>query len=286
MSDAGRSDEAPIFTREGEALVPSEVARGPWYPGTQHGSPMLGLLARAIEIHPSERPMQAVRLTADLSRAAPLAPVTTASRCIHASRSIELIEATLDAGGETYARAVGMRFRQAGFPDLPDASDFEEPVPHFPEHPGKALAFDGSPEGRGIHSVIEFRAVDDFATPAAWLRLRAPLVEGEVTSGFQRAAFLSDMTYSIPFLRWLRRDRSVLKRRPFLAINPDTTLNLHRNEIDEWICLDSRAHYDASGAGSALARVYDRRGPIGSMSQTLFLREVGAVRASWEKYVK
>ena len=87
-----------VFEPDGDAFVPTELARGPWYPDTQHGSPMLALLARAVERVPAERPSQVTRLTVDLMRAAPMSRVRTEARLVRSGSSVDVIEAELLAG--------------------------------------------------------------------------------------------------------------------------------------------------------------------------------------------
>jgi len=284
-NSADRSPVEAIFHREGDSFVPTPAAHSPWYPDSQHGSPMLGLLARAVELHPSEHPMQVTRLTVDLTRAAPMSAVTTVTKLRRATRSIDWIEASLLVDGEEFASAVGMRFRLKSIEILEASDDFSEPPPILPESSDGLGWMARDLDGDGIHSVVEIRPVPRFETPTAWFRLKVPLVADEETTPFQRAAFASDMVYSVPFLRWMHVDKKMLFKRPFLAINPDTTINLHRPPCSEWICLDSRVNYDARGAGTAVARVYDEQGAIGSMSQSLFLRDLGSVPRDWSKYV-
>ena len=57
MNDAASAlvpDSRPVFRRDGELLVPTPLATGPWYAGSQHGSAMLGLLARAVDRRAAE----------------------------------------------------------------------------------------------------------------------------------------------------------------------------------------------------------------------------------------
>jgi hypothetical protein len=166
---------------------------------------------------------------------------------------------------------------------MPAAEDPSAVPPPLPADSGGLGWMRRDLEGHGIHSVVEIRPVPRFETPTAWCRLKVPLIAGEETTPFQHAAFLSDMVYSVPFLRSLHLDRKTLFQRPFLAINPDTTINLHRPPRGEWICLDSREAFDASGAGTAVARVYDEEGHIGSMSQSIFLRDTSAAPRDWSK---
>jgi hypothetical protein len=278
-----------IFHADGDAFVPTGLARGPWYPDTQHGSPMLGLLARAVERVPSERAVQVTRLTVDLLRAAPLAPVTTRARVLRRGSSVEWLEAELLAGDEPCARASALRFRVAevGVPREPEWSGGSPPP--LPERAG-SFGWE-RPPGDGddlpaLHHALELRPVPGFEAPTAWLRLKVPLVAGEPDSPLVRTAFVSDFTYSVPFIRAMTRSRDALALRPFVAINPDTTLNLHRMPEGEWICLDARATYDAVGAGTATARLFDARGAIGQSSQSLLVRGLEARPESWKRYAK
>jgi hypothetical protein len=251
---------------------------------------MLGLLARAVERVPSERPAQVTRLTVDLLRAAPLAPVATRARLVRRGSSVEVIEAELVAGEETCARASALRFRVADVA-VPEESEWNGGAP--PPLPERASSFgweaargaDGEPEA-ALHHALEFRPVPGFEAPIAWLRMRVPLVAGEPDSPLVRTAFVSDFTYSVPFIRAMSRDRGAMARRPFVAINPDTTLNLHRMPEGEWICLDARATYDARGAGTAFARLFDARGAVGLSSQSLLVRGFEARPESWRKYTE
>ena len=160
-----------------------------------------------------------------------------------------------------------------------------EPPPPLPD---RAARFPWS-DSRGaaenpLQHVLEMRPVLGLESPTSWLRLKLPLVAGEANSPLVRAAFVSDMTYSVPLLHMAARDMRGMAARPFVAINPDTTLNLHRPASGEWICLDARATYDARGAGTASARLFDERGPIGHSSQSLLVRGLEARPESWKRF--
>jgi acyl-Coa thioesterase superfamily protein/acyl-CoA thioesterase superfamily protein len=272
-----------VFEPDGDGFAPTELARGPWYPNTQHGSPMLALLARAVERVPAERESQVTRLTVDLMRAAPLARVETRARVVRSGSSVEVLEAELVASGEVFARASALRFRVAQVV-VPEELAPERP----PALPETSMRFPWS-ESRGdaenpLQHVLEMRPVPGFESPTAWLRLRVPLVAGEANSALVRAAFVSDMTYSVPLMRMASRDMKGMAARPFVAINPDTTLNLHRPALGDWICLDARATYVDNGSGTAYARLLDERGPIGHSSQSLLVRGIEARPESWGRF--
>ena len=70
-------------------------------------------------------------------------------------------------------------------------------------------------------------------------------------------------------------------RQPFVAINPDTTVNLHRPMRGEWLCIDTQTRLDRGGTATASARLYDREGAIGFASQSLLVRGPEAAPETW-----
>ena len=274
-----------IYQRDGDHLVPTRLARGPWHVDSQHGGPMQGLLARAIEQHPAAKAMQIVRFTCDLWRAAPFAPVTLRVRTLREGKTAEWLEADLCTGDEVAARASALRLRVedvAAPPDrAPCATGALEDASPAVRWLGAADDGDGPSD---FVNAIELRPVDDFVRPAAWLRLRVPLVEGERTSPFVSAATLSDMIYSLPIVRAVQRGAR-FEREPFVAINVDTSLQLHRAPVGEWIGLDAEVCYGPDGAGVGRAELSDEEGALGFAQQSLLLRDAAARPTEWEERV-
>jgi len=278
-------DDRALFDRDGERFVPTELCRGPWYPDTQHGSPMLGLLARAVEELPCERPMQVARLTVDLMRAAPLAPVETTATVRRTGKSVEFCEASLRAGGEEFARATAMRFRTTHV-KVPESIDGTSVAPPpLPDDDG-GMGWPSRPGGQeAMHDCFRIRPVRGFETPTAWFRLDVPLLRGEAASPLVRVAITSDFVYSLPIMRRLRTEGGQsLLRQPFVSINADTTINLHRQPRGEWLCIDTHSYVDTIGAGTAGARLYDVEGVAGFITQSLLVRGPEAAPDSWKKF--
>lgn len=306
-ADAPAPDaERAVFLPDGERLLPTGLARGPWYPGTQHGSAMLGLLARAVDRHPADRASQVTRFTADMMRAAPMRPVETRCRTLRAGRSLEILEATIEADDEVYARATALRFRIADI-DVGDTPSHYGPTWGGPTWGGPTLggptsggptgARDGAgvgtaegpdstvPDARGrlpdfgratdeaFHHALDMRPPLGVETPSMWLRMTCPLVAGETLSPFVCTAIMADWTYSVPHIHRIMSSGGMLDR-AFSAINPDTSINLHRPMRGEWLRLDGQAHYGSAGAGTALAFLSDESGPIGHASQAVLIRTV------------
>src|SRR4051812_45126700 len=67
---------AALFEPDGERIVPTGLARGPWDPGALHGGPVAALVGRAAEAHEGDgsgrgAAQRVVRLTVDLVRPCP-----------------------------------------------------------------------------------------------------------------------------------------------------------------------------------------------------------------------
>lgn len=257
-----------VFHADGPLLVPTELVRGPWHADSQHGSVMAGVLARALESAPSAVPMQVVRLTMDLIRAAPVAPVEVALEVRHAGKATELVEARLLARGEVFARAHAVRYRTT---ELPVGAAFEpvdpppplDPEARIPLPPAKVLAF---------HEALHLSPSRGFETPTMWVRMLRPLVAGEPLSPLVRLAVALDWTYAAVSLQSASRDRGVHASRAFSAINTDNHAVLTRPAEGEWIGIEAAAIYGPIGAGAASARFFDQRGLIGVGTQSLLLR--------------
>src|SRR5439155_11424662 len=93
-------------------LLPNPLAEGPpWLPGTQHGSMVTALLARAIEAAPSAVPMRLGRLTVELARAVPMGPTQVEVKATRDGKRVQVLDAHLVVDGEVGARGTALRIR-------------------------------------------------------------------------------------------------------------------------------------------------------------------------------
>ncbi|HYR96193.1 MAG TPA: acyl-CoA thioesterase domain-containing protein, partial [Candidatus Binatus sp.] len=81
-----------LFVPDGDRFVPTELCRGPWRPDAQHGGPPAALLARSVERAAGDDGMQTVRLTVELLRPVPLAPLAVVARIARPGRKVQLVE--------------------------------------------------------------------------------------------------------------------------------------------------------------------------------------------------
>jgi len=259
-----------LFEIDGNRVLPAPEGRAMWYEDALHGGPIAALFAREAERAASPVPMRVVRLTVDLLRPVPTVPLVLESRVAREGRRIQVVESVLSQNGTPLARAAALRIRSADIV-APEHSRREPPPPpeQFPTYP----AF---PPGEAWYHVaaVEFRFVEgDFLAPgpaAAWFRLRMPVVEGEEPSPVQRVAAFSDFGNGISM---------VLHPAEHLFINPDVTVYINRDPVDEWVCLRARTDIETNGVGVAQSEIYDRAGAVGHALQSLFVEERGDLEA-------
>ena len=93
-----------IFRVDGNDVVTSPYAAGPWDPSMQHGSPPAALVVWAAERIPTQVPMRVARVTVDLMRPVPVAPLTIESEVVREGRKIQLCAVRLLAEGRRRRR--------------------------------------------------------------------------------------------------------------------------------------------------------------------------------------
>lgn len=256
-----------FYEREGDFFRATELTRGPWDPGAQHAGPPAALLGYALEGLPDAPEFQVGRITFEILRSVPIAPVRVEARVVRPGRRVQMLEAELsDAEGEALMRSRAWRIRRDEVDVPPDALVATEPPPA----PEQAESGDFFPTGQehGYHSAMEIRFVSgDFLEPGpatVWLRMRQPLVAGEEPSPLQRTLVVADVGNGVS---------ASLDFRRFLFINVDLTVQLERMPTGEWIGIDAVTRPQPSGVGSSDSVLFDREGRIGRALQTLLISE-------------
>ena len=247
---------------------PGELSRGPWSPGHQHGGAPSALLAGAVEQVPAPAPMRVARITVDLLRPVPIAPLAVAAEVLRPGRRVQLVGASLSCEGEEVARAQALRIRRApgesarqGFDPAPEPGPAQAPKP---------VEFDAGQLGGRMFGgdAMEIRLSGgkerwEIPGPAmAWMRLLVPIVAGEEPSPLQRAVATADFANGTS---------SVLDWKEHAFINPDLTVVLGREPEGEWIGLDAVSSISDDGTGMATGTLFDGEGRFGASAQALFV---------------
>jgi hypothetical protein len=251
----------------GGAWLPTDWARGPWDPGALHGGPVAALLAGALEVAGDEAaagPMQPARLSVELLRPVPLAPLTLRADVTRPGRKVQLVDAALStADGTEVASARLLRVH-------------DTPVEAPATHDGSGAPPAPSTEHRPMENQIPYPAFHSHgvehrfvrgsfaeAGPATdWIRLRVPVVPDAEPTPLQRVAAAADFGNGVS---------RVTDFGSLLFINPDLTIHLHRRPAGEWVCLEAVTWMEDHGLALAESRLWDERGPIGRSLQSLLI---------------
>jgi hypothetical protein len=253
-----------LFEIDGDTVVPSELTRGPWDPNAMHGGPPSALLARAVERCDAGPTPFVARLTVELLRPVPLQPLTITARTLRPGKLVHWVEASLRAGNQEVARAVGLRLRT-----VEDSVVAAPPVEALAARAtGKLIDLDPAMiRGVGFWNANDLCIVSGQfggAGPGgAWIRLKVPVVAGEDPSPAQRVAAAADFASGIG---------NPVDPMVAGAINADLTIAMHRALAGEWVGLDARAWADGQGTGLAEAVIFDDAGEIGRSLQSLIVR--------------
>jgi hypothetical protein len=268
------ADARSLFVVDGDTLVPTDLARGPWDESAMHGGPPSAVLTRAIEAadQPVGIELQVARITIELLRPVPIEPLRVDAEVVRPGRRVQLVEAaiTVAATGLEVASARALRIRAApvALPhDDPVRGPLLEPDPApAPPESGRTMA-PAVDEYVAFHrDGIELRFVDgswqDPGPVTVWGRLAVPVVAGEEPSVLQRTLALSDMGNGVS---------GVVGFDTHLFINPELSVHLWRIPAGEWIAMRCRTHLGDGGMGLAETVLYDGAGRFGRAEQSLLV---------------
>lgn len=253
-----------IYRVDGNSVVTSPDAAGPWDRRMQHGSAPSALATWAAERIPTPVPMNIARVTIDLMRPVPVAPLTIETEVLREGRKIQLCEVKLLADGVQVVGATVLKIKQQAQP-LPD--DVRE-LPVTLPSPEDSLVEDGhgvtSPFVRSVSMRAARGHFGQAGAGAIWFRLDDPLVEGEAVSQAIRSVVAADFSNGTA---------STLDFRAWTYINADLTVSFSRPPVGEWILLDGDSWIGPDGAGLAMSRLADRQGYFGRAVQSLVIEK-------------
>ena len=247
------TEAAPFFSLDDAGrLVPNDISRGPWDPNTLHGRVLAGALAHEMESRWGVPGLRPARLTVDMYRVPPFAPVEVTSRLVRDGNRIRVIDAELTVEGVATARASGVFLKEAETPGgaVWSPEPWRVPGPDdlpVPETGGRAQMWETRVVDNGFGSTKQKRA---------WLRETRALIGGQQLTPFVRAAFASDFTN--PFAN---SGSAGLQ-----YVNADITLYLHRLPAGEWLGFEVLDHHATDGIAIAECAIYDEDGSVGRSS--------------------
>ncbi|UYN96915.1 MAG: thioesterase family protein [Enhydrobacter sp.] len=249
-----------IYRVEGNTAHASAHAGGPWDPGLQHGAAPSSLICWAVERLPAPVPMRVARLTVDLMRPVPVAPLAIETEVLREGRKIQLVAVRLLAGTTEVVRATALRIRREPreLPGPAFCPPHDIRPPEFGRPPVAAMARTPFLQGLTMRA-----ARGNFSQPgpaAVWYRADRPIVAGEAISPLMRAAIAAD---------FCNGTSAVLDFHEWTFINADLSVSLAREPVGDWILLDAETWAGPDSIGIATARLADREGYFGRAVQSV-----------------
>lgn len=248
--------EIAFFERNGDQLVPTEVAQSLWAKDQMHGvaiSGALGLVGEQRVLDLGRDDLVPARHTVDLFRPAKMAPCDMRADVVREGNRLALVDVRLEQEGELMARASVLFLKATEEPPGEVWKATELPTP-----PPLALAPPTiEPRAPLFHSAdgwsADFLAHQNAEHKTIWNTVPW-IVAGEQPSNFAAAAAAADSTTLTT--NWGTKGVNY--------INSDVTLTLARRPVSGEIGLCALDHtsYDGISVGSAL--VFDREGPLGT----------------------
>ena len=252
-----------IFKLNGNVAETSKWAGGPWNETQQHGSAPAALVAHIAEQIPTTQPMHVARLTLDLLRPVPIAPLQIKTEVLREGRKIQLCTIHLSAGSVQVVRATALKVRALDV-DVPDVA--LPPAVMLPPPPTGSFEQPRTNRTSPFVSGITMQEVKGaFVVPgpaAVWCRSDRPIIEGVAMTPLMRAAVAADFCNGVS---------SVLDFNKFTFINGDLTISLSRMPVGDWILLDAESWIGPNGGGIAFGKLADSKGYFGRSTQSLVI---------------
>ncbi|GAB2544684.1 acyl-CoA thioesterase domain-containing protein [Nocardia heshunensis] len=245
-----------FFTRENGRYTASQMAVSAWSDAQLAGTAVCGLLAHELENHSPGTDFRPARFTVDLFSPVRNEPLELRSSIVRDGRRIRVADASVVQDGQVRARATVHFLALADEPPGEVWQPARElPVPETP--------LDGPFGNPPLFKSGDLDWTHDFASgvnalrKAAWNNVPA-VVEGLPVTPFERAAFVADTANLV--CNWGTGGVGY--------INTDVALTLSRLPEGREVGLFAQDHMSADGIATATATMYDRSGPLGTVTIT------------------
>jgi Thioesterase-like superfamily len=268
-SAPGQDEPAPesFFYADGDAVMPTQLAASPWGP-VLHGRMSGGLAARAVEQVLAEDPdLICTRLTIDMFKSAPLAPMRASTKTIRSGRRITVLEVTVEQDSGPIAQGKFLLLRRSAQPEgtYRQTPGWEAPAPGPQLGPPTRTEFQGLDGAAAGHRWTaphhSWRVNNGRSGPESvgtWVRDVYPLVAGEELTPLVRLGLAGD----------LASGEANTSDRGLHFINADYTIYLGRELQGEYIGLQPYGHVSDRGVAIGQCIVHDEQGPVGFIATT------------------
>lgn len=247
-----------FFVKRGDTYDPLPLAMSPWNTAHQGGMAIAGLLMHEAEQVPAPVPMTSARVTIDILKATPFAPVRCRASIVREGKRLQMVEIELLADGDIVARARVLRVRIAKTPSWPAPMTWPQPE-DAPRRPLLKAAgeLDRILETRVVRGGLEVKGPG-----VIWARIDADLFASQPVEGLAALAMIADFGSGIS---------NVLDRDEWSFANVDISMHMARAPVGPWFLLASEVLSPGTGVNQVNSTMADRTGPFGQAHQTLFV---------------
>ncbi|MCA4131310.1 thioesterase family protein [Arthrobacter sp. M4] len=238
-------------------------AQGAWNDIEQHMAPASGIMADCLLRHEPRTDMRMARISYEILGLIPGGEFTVTTSTLRPGRTIELIQAELNAGGRTAIRAAAWRLAISDTSDVAAIEDKNMPGPD------ECKPWDGASiwPGGYIRS-LEMRIAEGHRAGSGkvWVRTRHPLTEEGNSPDVARLIGLVDTANGIAA-------RVPPGRNSYAFPNVDLQIHMYREPGGDWLGLDNEVSFGTDGIGLTSTVLHDLDGPFGRSEQILTLRK-------------
>lgn len=262
-----------IFKPEGHQFRANEHAGGPWSPDLLQGSATTGLMVREVERLAESSGFAVRRLTFDLWRPAGLRAFAIKTDMLRDGRKAKTLQVRLLDGEVEIGRCTALLTAQG------NATPAD---PFSPAVTADAGPDTGTPPPAPVQKWSRYfqnvsvrlieGALEKPGPAAAWMRLDAPMVEGETNTSLLQAVQAADFASGVG---------QIVDMREWTFVNPEISLYFFRPPQGQWILIRSRTRVGVNGAGLTTATLSDSSGSFAEVMQAMtFEKREAQVQAS------
>lgn len=240
---------------------PTIHSQGVWNKDEQHMGAASGLITHELEKFMPRQNMRIARISFDIWGKINLADFSITTQLIRPGKTIELIEAKLQANNKTYINARAWRLAKI---DTSTVAGIEDQPIHKPDECDPWLDLKGWPGGF-IQSLEGRRDKKNrLGKGIIWLNTSLTCIADEPSSDFVHLITMVDMA----------NGSAPRQAKPFAFAFPnvDLQLHMHRAPKGRWLGIQAVQQYGEDGIGITSSILHDIYGPFGRAEQILTLR--------------